>query len=541
MNAPNALQLIAKLKQQQIHLLLEGADQLRLVGQPNRLSANLLDEIRSHKQELVNFLLMHEVKPAASLDEQTSDSLKKPRYYATNFAQQKEYALFRLKENRNFFNLQFLLEVGAIAETVLTKLLRTILSRHEALRTSFALVDGELKQVVHPAESVNVTVPYTDLTMESDQTLIIEQISRQENETPFDFYQAPLWRIMGFRRPGHQQSFLFTFHHVIADHTSLRLLREELILLYQAELSGQTNPLKPVQAQYKEYILQKNQLIDSEPFRSFWTNQLAHGFSPLAVVRPEAMQAQKQARKQLVDAVKPAFGQLRLRDSKCLIDVIERMETPDGGRICYLIDKPLLSDLEAIAAQYNVSLFGLLAAGMGLLFYQLGNQKRLTYTFPIVARQEELFQHTFGWLTSSAICFSTIKEETESIASYVQRVNASIVESLSYSDYPFQMLYDELGISSEQWVPLALNYLSFDGERVPSCFLDVPWQPNGSIAYHDLSVNFGHYADGLTLTTYYKTSLFDKVEALQIIHTYGDVLKRLAIQPYAELHSFKKI
>lgn len=541
MNAPNTLQLIAKLKREQVHLLLEGADQLRLVGRANRLSANLLDEIKSHKPELVNFLRMHKVKPVASSDELTPEPSKEPQYYATDFAQQKEYTLFRLKADRNFFNLQFLLEVGTIAEAVLAKLLQTILNRHEALRTSFALVDGTLQQVIHPAESVNVSLRYVDLTTELNQALVMEQVGRQENETPFDFHQAPLWRIVGFRRPGHQQSFLFTFHHVIADHTSLRLLREELIALYKAEVAEQANPLKPVQAQYKEYTLRKNQLIHSEPLRAFWTKQLAHGFTPLTVVRPEAMQQQKQARNQLFNAVKQAFGQLELRDSKCLIEVIDRMETPEGGSIHYLVDKPLLNDLEAVGAQYNVSLFGLLAAGMGLLFYQLGNQQRLTYTFPIVARQEELFQHTFGWLTGSAICFSTIDDETETVASYVQRVNESIVQSLSYSDYPFHMLYDELGISSEQWVPLAINYLGFDGEPVPANFLDVPLQSNGSIAYHDLSVNFGHYADGLTLTAYFKTSLFEVNEALRIIHTYGDVLKRLVSQPHAVLHSFKKV
>lgn len=536
MGPTTAEQLVAKLRKQQVNLHLEGDTQLRLVG--NTLSSDLLDEVRNHKQALIEFLKTHQSCPLQPSTKPSDRVVGGKQYADTSFLQRKEFVLSQIKKDGNFFNLQFLLQVESISEEVLLKVLGTIVDRHEALRTSFEIVDGVLMQVIQP--KISVQVRYVDVCSDETGDVTIRQITRQENETPFMFSQAPLWRILCFRHETHRRSFLFTFHHVIADHASLRLLREELILLYRAFDTEQTNPLPPVRGQYRNYVDYKNNLLYREPHRSFWKAQLTNGLLPLMMGNSAAADTFRYERSLLFQEAQRRFNRLGLQDDACLYECVDRLLTPDGGSVHLRIDKSLLTQLETTVDDNELSLFSLLAGGLSLLFYRLCGQKRLMFTFPVVARHQELFVNVFGWVTGGVICTTSLQDETQSVSAFLRDVDDLITQSYEYSDYPFQGLYKELSIPAEEWVPLSINYIDFENSQMPAEPTQVSSVPVKCIAYHDLSLEFGRYADGMTMTMYYKTDFFSITEAEHIMNNYCSVLQSLASKQQLTISAFKQ-
>ncbi|MGC5402168.1 condensation domain-containing protein, partial [Streptomyces sp. DT20] len=78
--------------------------------------------------------------------------------------------------------------------------------RHESLRTTFATVDGQGVQVIHPAAPV--TLPVREATDEEAAAAV-----RAELETPFDLSTGPLLRPLLLRTAEDEHLLVLSMHH----------------------------------------------------------------------------------------------------------------------------------------------------------------------------------------------------------------------------------------------------------------------------------------------------------------------------------------
>lgn len=131
------------------------------------------------------------------------------------------------------FNLRGPLDVGALSAA-----LDDLVARHEALRTSLRVVDGELLQIVEPAPAgVLEMVEATEGDDDSWSRAVDEALARAARN-PFDLSRGRLLRAKLLRGRTDAHLLLLTTHHVAVDARSLDLLLTELGEAYAAQQDG---------------------------------------------------------------------------------------------------------------------------------------------------------------------------------------------------------------------------------------------------------------------------------------------------------------
>ncbi|MCY9222756.1 condensation domain-containing protein, partial [Bacillus licheniformis] len=102
-----------------------------------------------------------------------------------------------------------------------------LIDRHEALRTSFTVVDGEPRQTVHQ----RVQFKIEKVKAEGKP---IEQIAKSFVRR-FDLAKAPLMRAGLVSLADGRHLLLFDMHHLVSDGVSISIILNELAALYNGE------------------------------------------------------------------------------------------------------------------------------------------------------------------------------------------------------------------------------------------------------------------------------------------------------------------
>ncbi|MER7667429.1 condensation domain-containing protein [Kitasatospora sp. NPDC096128] len=132
---------------------------------------------------------------------------------------------------------------AAIDEGQVRSALAVLTARHTALRTSLRVLDGGLRQVVHPG--IELPVEFADLGGADDgkRAERLAELADQAAALPFDPARAPLWRAVAVRLGEADWAVVLVAHQLVCDPASLFLLNAELAELCAAEEQGRAPEL----------------------------------------------------------------------------------------------------------------------------------------------------------------------------------------------------------------------------------------------------------------------------------------------------------
>ncbi len=127
---------------------------------------------------------------------------------------------------------------GEVDLPAMVRALNEVVRRHEALRTTFAVADGQPVQVI--AERLTLDLPLTDLSSlpKSRRETEVAARLREEAARPFDLARGPLIRAELLRLGHAEHVAVLNLHHIIADGLSIGVLIQELSTLYAAFQPG---------------------------------------------------------------------------------------------------------------------------------------------------------------------------------------------------------------------------------------------------------------------------------------------------------------
>ena len=116
----------------------------------------------------------------------------------------------------------------------LAQSLTEILRRHEALRTTYAVVDGEPVQVI--SEQTLFPLEVVDLRSDSapERAIELDRLVKAEEHRPFDLSEGPLIRGSLFQLDAGEHMLMLLMHHSVFDGWSLLIFERELWTLYEA-------------------------------------------------------------------------------------------------------------------------------------------------------------------------------------------------------------------------------------------------------------------------------------------------------------------
>src|SRR5215813_9758711 len=176
--------------------------------------------LSAEKRALMALLLKQQGVTAAAPSIPRRDPTINP---PLSYSQQRLWFLDQLEPNSSVYNISRGKKIdGPLEVALVERCFREIWRRHETLRTSFPLVDGEPIQSIAPVESAPAPL-WFDLSELEPAERSVEQrrILLAESKQIFDLATGPLIRYGIVRLAADEHLLMFTMHHIIGDGWSI--------------------------------------------------------------------------------------------------------------------------------------------------------------------------------------------------------------------------------------------------------------------------------------------------------------------------------
>ncbi|HEY0729729.1 MAG TPA: condensation domain-containing protein, partial [Pyrinomonadaceae bacterium] len=201
-----------------------------------------------------------------------------------SFAQQRLWFQEKLAHGTSTFHIDLGMRLkGSMNLAALEQSFNEISRRHENLRTSFPVSEGEVTQVIHQPARLSIPVINLENLSAAERDEMDAKIAMCALERPFDLENGPLFRVALVRHSEDEYTLLCTLHHIISDGWSRGILTREASALYEAFGQGVPSPLPQLKVQYADYAVWQRQRLQGEALErelEFWKEQLA-GAPPL--------------------------------------------------------------------------------------------------------------------------------------------------------------------------------------------------------------------------------------------------------------------
>jgi amino acid adenylation domain-containing protein len=321
--------------------------------------------------------------------------------------------LDRLAPGEPTFNVAVAVRVrGPLDPDALGRAFAEIARRHEALRTSFALVDGEPVQVIAPEPSAALEVADLRALPESDREAEAERLAIAEARRPFDLARGPLARAVLVRIGDEDHAVLLTMHHIVSDGWSFGVAAQELATLYEAFRRGEPSPLPALTTQYADFALWQRVWLRGEVLDgllAYWTRQLA-GVAPLELP---------------TDRPRPA-----VRSSR-------------GAVLHFELPEALTAALGALALREGATPFMVLLAAFQALLHRYSGQDDIAVGSPIANRNRAEVEGLVGYFVNMLVLRADLSGDP-SFRDLLARVREVALGAFEHQDLPFDRLVEAL-------------------------------------------------------------------------------------------------
>ncbi|EIK94329.1 non-ribosomal peptide synthetase [Pseudomonas sp. M47T1] len=331
---------------------------------------------------------------------------ERPALLPLSHAQNRLWFLWQMEPHSSAYNMPMALRLrGTLHMDRLRDAFGQLVGRHEALRTTFATVDGQAVQRIHA--SVALQMPQVDLGSmpEAQRQTRAREMALHEARQPFDLHNGPLIRVQLLRLDEQEHHLLLTLHHSISDGWSLTVLVDELASLYRQQTPA------PLPLQYADYALwQRDWLagVEGERQAAYWQQQLQG--APAILELP-------------ADFPRPA----------------EQSYRGANHRWCLSSETGLA--LRALSQAHQATPFMTALAVFNVLLYRYSGQDDICLGVPIANRQRGETEGLIGFFVNTQVLRSRLDAD-QPFAELLQQVKDTALQAQAHQDLPFEQLVD---------------------------------------------------------------------------------------------------
>ncbi|MGF2506089.1 amino acid adenylation domain-containing protein, partial [Ralstonia pseudosolanacearum] len=296
---------------------------------------------------------------------------------------------------------------GHLDRDALRRALDRIVARHEALRTTFAVADGQPVQRILPAHAARLHLDETDLRGHGHPHDALQRLIALECETPFDLGTDPAIRSRLIRQADDAYTLLVTLHHIATDGWSVGVFLRELGALYNAFTQAQDDPLPALALQYADYSLwQQRWMASDAPQRqaAYWKTMLADA--------PEQLELP-------TDHPRP----LRRAYAGALLDVT--------------LDATLTAGLKALSRRHGTTLFMTLLTGWAILLSRLSRQRDVVIGTAVANRGHAEVEPLIGFF-ANMLALRVDLDDAPTVGQLLRQVKARAIAAQQHEDLPFE-------------------------------------------------------------------------------------------------------
>ncbi|MFD2168557.1 non-ribosomal peptide synthase/polyketide synthase [Tumebacillus lipolyticus] len=464
-------------------------DNFFALGGHSLLATQVMSRLRSELQSEISLRQLFEAPTIAELakrvetssllanDRTPIEQVNRDQDLPLSFAQQRLWFLDQLEPDSTAYNMTFTLHLrGQLNTDAMEQSLREIVRRHESLRTTFAEVDGQPRQIIH--SNPPFAVPVYSLSEAELQNRM-----KQAAEMQYDLTTGPLFDAEIIRLADEEHVLLVSMHHIVSDGWSIGVFTQELSALYEAYDAGLPSPLSELKIQYADFAVWQHSWLTGDVLDrqlSYWKHQLGGELPPLQLP---------------TDHPRP------------------EQPTHRGEVLVVEIPGDLAEQLHALGNEMGATLFMTLLTAFKTLLYRYTGESDQRVGTPIAGRNREEIEGLIGFFVNTLV-LRTDLSAAPTFRDLLSRVREVTLGAYAHQDLPFERLVEELQPGRDvSHSPLfeAMFILQNAGAgtwELPG--LDVKTLDQEELsAQFDLLLTVTEKADGLDISIVYSTDLYE--------------------------------
>ncbi|WP_143315168.1 non-ribosomal peptide synthetase [Clostridium sp. HBUAS56017] len=443
-------------------------------------------------QKLSQFIEKHNFKDETEILEEY-DGIKcipEKEFYETSFVQKRMYAINQIDlESINYNEPEIYTVYGNIDKQKFENALQQLINRHESLRTSFHVVDGEIVQKINK----NIKVPIEYFKYSGNFSNMEEYINKQIDNLiyPFNLSKAPLIRLSVIELDD-IDIIVLDIHHIVTDGISSEIIIKELVDLYE----GKT--LDKLEIQYKDFAhwqnnLYKNGYLDNQ--EKYWLEKFKGDIPVLNMP---------------TDYSRPAYQNF------------------NGNTIFFNISADLTTKLDSIVKKTGTTRYMLLATAFMVVLSRYSGQDDIVIGTPSSGRSNDSLNNIVGMFVNSLAIRNKLNPNSTFIET-LNEVKNTILDAFENQDYDFANLVEKLNIKQEAnrnpIFDIMFSVQDFNLNYEDSKTIKLKrYLRKDTIAKLDMTVIMNDNYEGLIQ---YKTKLFKYETITRFIDNYKNVLNQL--------------
>lgn len=433
--------------------------------------------------------------------------LKRTKPLRLSFPQQRLWFLDYLEPSNSSYNMHTATRlIGSLDLDLLKESVRSIVSRHESLRTNIIYNEGqeEAHQVITP-EAI-FEFGFDDLTTLPSSSRLEKAhiLSRLEVDRPFDLKRDPLLRVRLIRLDEKDHALIIVLHHIVTDVWSMGRLFEELQVLYNSNEYASTQ-LPELKVQYADFAGWQRYCYE----KNKWDRQMNYWKQKLAGEIP---------------VLQLPFD--RSRPPK---------QTYRGKRLMFDLTPELTNQLKQWSQAEGATIYMTLLGAFKSLLYHYTSQEDILVGSPVANRMRPELENLIGFFVNTLVMRTSFTENI-TFQELITDVRNTVLGAFDHQDIPFEKLVEELNPERDLshspifQVLFALQNAEFRPPQLEG-LTHQEFSVEVTTSKFDLSCMMWENGNTLTGFLEYNTDLFDDSTIERMVKHYLRLLSGLMSSP----------
>ena len=412
---------------------------------------------------------------------------EKKEYYNLSIAQMRLYYFYELDKQSLTFNMPDVVRItGDLDRNRLEKAFYELIKRHEVLHSFFEIINGQPVQLI--AGTFEWQMEYFYST-EEEVDAIVERFIR-----PFDLSHAPLFRVGLITTSPGVHYMMIDMHHIISDGTSIGLLINDFMALYQdMEL--------PVPAlNYKDYAVWQQSTAYQRKIagqKEFWVREFSETIIPLDLP---------------VDFARPS--------------------TTEGDLIQFNLSLEETRQLRAMAEHEVATISMLILSMLSVLLSKMANQEDIVIGMTVAGREQFELETMIG-MFPVVLPLRTRPEAGLSFREFLNALKTTFLATFDNQSYQYEELARELNLerntSRNPWFDVMYLYQNYETSQLNIPGLNISaYKEQNIVAYEKLNFTVSEDPDQIFFSLLYSKALFKK-ESIERLIRYFKIIVRTVI------------
>ncbi|HHJ52914.1 MAG TPA: amino acid adenylation domain-containing protein, partial [Caldithrix abyssi] len=429
--------------------------------------------------------------------------------FPASFAQQRLWFLDQFEPGSPFYNIPTAVKIkGRLNVDVFRACLEEIVWRHETLRTTFTMVDGQPMQVINPSMDIPFEVVDISHLPEKEREAESRRLVNNEARKPFDLTTGPLIRTLLVQLAEEEYVLMITMHHIISDGWSIGVFVKEIAVLYEAFSKGKESPLPELPIQYADYAAWQREWLSGEVLEEqlgYWKQKLG-GHLPVLELP--------------TDRPRPAVQSSR------------------GNSLTVIFPKELIDQVHDFSIKTGVTPFMTYLAAFYVLLYRYSRQTDISVGTPIANRTEGETEGLIGFFVNTLVLRTDLSGKP-SFKEFVQRVRQTALEGYEHQHLPFEMLVEAIQPErSMSHSPLFQVMFILQnaptgagGQAAGGDLIMQQMEVNSGTSTFDITISMVEQKIGLNTSVEYSTDLFDESTIRRMLNHLENILRNATRNP----------